>query len=162
MKPLEIARGAWAPLAVFAVSFPLAAMPFAEDAYPALHVLGGVALAYFSRRAVRLVHRAWPPVLSSLVAFSLACTGALAWEIGEFAVDFVAGTALQEGLFDTMTDLILAASGAAAWLALRRCALPRRQIDLLRAKSHAALPDRPTERAGRRPPRRSAKYRTAP
>ncbi|HET7198678.1 MAG TPA: hypothetical protein VFI86_08435 [Burkholderiales bacterium] len=64
-------------------------------------------------------------MLSSLVAFSLACTAALAWEIFEFTSDFLLGTTLQEGLFDTMTDLILAAAGAAAWLALRRCRLPR-------------------------------------
>lgn len=167
MKPLEIGRGAWAPLVVLAASFPLAATPFAEDAYPALHVLGGVTLAYFFRRAVRLVHRGWPPVLSSLVAFSLACTGALAWEIGEFVVDFVAGTALQEGLFDTMTDLILAAAGAAAWLALRRCAAEVHDLTVQKATMAAGcdgptVPDRPTDPAGRRHPRRSAKYRTAP
>ena len=114
----------WAPLAVLLVSFPIAAMPFAESAYPVLHLLGGAALAFFFRRAVRLVQTAWPPVLSSLVAFSLACTTALAWEIFEFAVDFIFGTTLQEGLLDTMTDLILAAAGAAAWLTLRRCSLP--------------------------------------
>lgn len=116
----RILRGGWAPLAVLVASFPLATMPYAEAGYSALHVLGGVALAYFARRAVRLVHGGWPPVLSSVVAFALACTGALAWEIAEFAIDFAFGTNLQEGLLDTMTDLILAAGGAAAWLALRR------------------------------------------
>ena len=115
-----ILRGGWAPLVVLLASFSLARMPYAEAGYSALHVLGGVALAYFARRGVRLVHRGWPPLLSSVVAFALACTGALAWEIAEFAIDFVFGTTLQEGLFDTMTDLILAAAGAAAWLALRR------------------------------------------
>ena len=117
---LQILQGGWSPLLVLAVSFPVSMMASAESIYPLLHLLGGASLAYFFRRAVRIVHRAWPPVLSSLVAFSLACTGALAWEIAEFAVDFVFHTALQEGLFDTMTDLILAAGGAAAWLALRR------------------------------------------
>jgi hypothetical protein len=117
---LEILKGGWAPLAVLGVSFPIAAMPFAEVVYPVLHLLGGMALAYFFRRAVHLVHRAWPPLASSLVAFALACTGALAWEIAEFAVDFLFATSLQEGLLDTMTDLVLAAAGAAAWLALRR------------------------------------------
>jgi hypothetical protein len=114
----------WAPAAVLLVSFPVAATPFAESVYPVLHLLGGAALGYFFRRAVRLVHTGWPPMVSSLIAFSLACTTALAWEIFEFAVDFLFGTTLQEGLLDTMTDLILAASGAAVWLALRRCSLP--------------------------------------
>lgn len=115
-----ILRGAWAPLAVLIASFPLAGAPYAEAAYSALHVLGGVALAFFARRAVRLLHAGWPPVLSSVVAFALGCTGALAWEIAEFGIDVVFGTTLQGGLLDTMTDLILAAAGAAAWLALRR------------------------------------------
>jgi hypothetical protein len=123
---LDILRGAWAPLVVVLVSFPIAATRYAESAYPVLHLLGGAALAYFFRRAVRLVHRGWPPGLSSLVALALACTGALAWEFAEFASDFVFGTTLQEGLLDTMTDLILAAAGAAAWLALRRCPMPGR------------------------------------
>jgi hypothetical protein len=113
-------EAAWAPLTVLLVSFPVARMPFAESVYPVLHLLGGAALAYFFRRAVRRFYHGWPPMLSSLVAFSLACTGALAWEVAEFAIDFVFGTTLQEGLLDTMTDLILAAAGAAAWLALRR------------------------------------------
>jgi hypothetical protein len=125
-KALEVLRGAWAPLAVLLASFPIAATRYAESAYPVLHLLGGAALAYFFRRAVRLVHRGWPPGLSSLVALALACTGALAWEFAEFGIDFLFGTALQEGLLDTMTDLILAAAGAAAWLALRRCPVPRR------------------------------------
>ncbi len=117
---VRILRGGWAPLAVLLLSFPLAAIPYAQPGYSVLHVLGGVALAYFARRAVRVVHGGWPRVLSSVVAFALACTGALAWEIGEFAIDFVFGTTLQEGLLDTMTDLILSAGGAAAWLAVRR------------------------------------------
>lgn len=128
---LEAIRVAgWAPLAVFAASFPFAATRYAESAYPVLHLLGGAALAYFFRRALRLCYAGWPPVLSSLVAFALACTGALAWEIGEFASDFLFGTMLQEGLFDTMTDLILSAAGAAAWLALRRCPMPRPPLRL--------------------------------
>jgi hypothetical protein len=117
---VHVLRGAWAPAVVLVASFVCAVSPYAEAAYSVLHVVGGVALAYFARRAVRLVHGGWPPVLSSVVAFALACTGALAWEIAEFAIDFLFGTNLQEGLLDTMTDLILAAGGAAAWLALRR------------------------------------------
>jgi hypothetical protein len=139
----------WAPLTVLLVSFPLASMPFAERAYPLLHLLGGAALAYFFRRAVRSAYTGWPPVLSSLVAFSLACTGALAWEIAEFAIDFLAGTKLQEGLLDTMTDLILAGGGAAAWLTLRRCPVPVQ-------KAARRDPDRPLRNAARPPPRESA------
>ena len=116
----RVAAGAWAPVVVVLVSLPASSAPFAEGLYPVLHVAGGAALAYFFRRAVRLAYTGWPPLLSSLVAFSLACTGALAWEMAEFAIDVVFGTTLQAGLLDTMTDLILACAGAGAWLALRR------------------------------------------
>lgn len=149
---LRLSGSGWAPLLVLAASFPLATEPFAQSVYPLLHVLGGAALAYFFRRTVRLVYRGWPPVLSSLVAFSLACTGALAWEIAEFVIDFVFGTALQEGLFDTMTDLILAACGAAAWLAVRRGV-----HDL--APARTAWRVQSTDRQGTR---ESAENRTAP
>lgn len=149
----EILRGGWAPLAVLLASFPFANTRHAEAAYSVLHLLGGVALAWFFRRAVRLVNAGWPPGLSSLVAFALACTGALAWEIAEFAIDFVFGTRLQEGLLDTMTDLILAAAGAAAWLALRRCPMPR---------VGSATPGRPAADAVRQRGGESAENRTAP
>lgn len=149
---LQILRGGWAPLLVLAVSFPVSLLAFAESLYPLLHLLGGAALAYFFRRAVRLVHGGWPPLLSSLVAFSLASTGALAWEIAEFAVDFVFGTMLQEGLFDTMTDLILSCAGAAAWLALRRGV---QDLAPRRTAWHA-------ESTGRQRPEQSAENYTAP
>ena len=152
----DILRGGWAPLAVLLASFPFANTRFAESAYSLLHLLGGVALAWFFRRAVRIVHRGWPPGLSSLVAFALACTGALAWEIAEFAIDFVFGTKLQEGLLDTMTDLILAAAGAAAWLALRRCPMPRV------LNSPTATPGRPAGDTARQPAHENAENRTAP
>jgi len=43
----------------------------------------------------------------------------------EFGVDQMWGTHLQEGLIDTMTDLMLGVSGAALYLGY--AALPRRQ-----------------------------------
>lgn len=150
---IEILRGGWAPLAVLLASFPFASTRYAEAAYSVLHLLGGAALAWFFRRAVRIAHRGWPPGLSSLVAFALACTVALAWEIAEFASDFLFGTTLQEGLLDTMTDLILAAAGAAAWLALRRCPMPR--------IGSRPAPDRPSPETVRQPGDESAENRTA-
>ncbi len=153
-KLIEISRGGWAPLAVLLASFPFANTRYAESAYSVLHLLGGAALAWFFRRALRILHRGWPPGLSSLVAFALACTGALAWEIAEFAIDFVFGTKLQEGLLDTMTDLILAAAGAAAWLALRRCPMP--------GVNFPATPGRPTGDTVRQPGGESAENRTSP
>jgi hypothetical protein len=52
-----------------------------------------------------------------LLAFTAACSTALAWEIAEFMSDQLLGTALQEGNLDTMSDLMLGLAGAAAYLA---------------------------------------------
>src|SRR2546423_6306234 len=83
------------------------------DAWWLAHVVGGAALAFWFSRLAR-IDVPWRYV----VAFALACTGALAWEAGEFAIDQVLGTALQEGNLDTMSDLLLSVSGAAAYLSL--------------------------------------------
>ena len=84
-----------------------------DDAASHGAVLGGAALAFwFSRLAT--IEVPWRYV----VAFALACTGVVAWEAGEFAVDQLVGTALQEGNLDTMTDLLLSVCGAAGYLSL--------------------------------------------
>ena len=81
------------------------------DIWWLLHILGGAALAFwFSRLATIEVPWRYG------VAFALACTGVVAWEAGEFAIDQLFGTALQEGNLDTMTDLLLSVCGAAAYL----------------------------------------------
>jgi hypothetical protein len=51
-----------------------------------------------------------------VLAFALACTVALAWELAEFAIDQLAGTRLQEDLAETMSDLLFAVCGAALYL----------------------------------------------
>jgi hypothetical protein len=94
----------WAPAAVIALVPVAAHLQSTIDLWWLMHIFGGAALAfYFSR---------WMP----LVALSFACTGALAWEAGEFALDQVAGTTLQQGNLDTMSDLLLSVCGAAAYL----------------------------------------------
>ena len=101
---LRLAMGRlWAPLAVLALA-PMA--PRAEgvlDLWWLLHILCGAAIAF-----------CFTPF--RVLAFAIACTGAVAWEAGEFAMDQWFGTALQEGNLDTMTDLLLSAAGAAGYL----------------------------------------------
>ena len=57
-----------------------------------------------------------PGALRYVCAFCAACTAALGWELAEFAIDQVAGSALQEGRVDTMSDLMLSVCGAALFL----------------------------------------------
>jgi len=85
---------------------------------PALIVLA--ALAYCYLRAIAIAGPrlgALRPAAAYLLAFALSCSTALGWEIGEFIIDQFAGTTLQQGNYDTMSDLILGIAGAAAYLA---------------------------------------------
>lgn len=54
-----------------------------------------------------------PPIVISLIAFNFALTIGVLWEIFEYAMDRVFGLNLQqEGLVDTMEDLIIDCVGA--------------------------------------------------
>jgi len=110
----------WAPALIVLAALVLAHLPRAPDWWWFLHVTGGAAVAYCYLRAIAIagpILGVLRPAGAYLLAFALACTTALAWEIGEFTIDQIAGTALQEGNFDTMSDLILGTVGAAAYLA---------------------------------------------
>lgn len=109
----------WAPALIALAALVLAHLPRAPDWWWLLHVAGGAAVAFCYLRAIRIAS----PVLGALraaalylLAFALSSTTALAWEIGEFAIDQFAGTTLQQGNFDTMSDLILSVAGAAVYL----------------------------------------------
>jgi len=111
----RLVQPAWAPLAVFALSFGVGQLSFARDVWWAFHVMGGASLAFFFLHVIDVL-RAVHPVARYVVAFSLACTVALGWELAEFALDQLFRTTLQEGLLDTMSDLMFAVCGAAAYL----------------------------------------------
>jgi hypothetical protein len=115
-RPLR--NAASAPLAVLVLGWLVGRTPVAPDLWWLLHVMGGVALAFFFLRVFKGNAR-------YAAAFAFACTGALAWEAIEFALDELFATKLQEGLVDTMTDLLFGACGAAGYLAF--AALPRRE-----------------------------------
>ena len=113
-------KALWAPALIVLAALALAQVARPPDWWWLLHIAGGAAVALCYLRAIGIA-RPWLGELRSLakylLAFALACTTALAWEIGEFALDQVAGTTLQQGNFDTMSDLILSVVGAAAYLA---------------------------------------------
>lgn len=108
-------EAAWAPALVLLWNAIVTRMPFAHDLYWLLHLLGGVALAYFFLHAIEIL-RVVQPTARYAVAFALACTAALAWELGEFAIDQVSGTRLQEDLNETMSDLMFGVCGTALYL----------------------------------------------
>jgi hypothetical protein len=101
----------WAPLAVVAMHAMLAAVLGHRRAFdPAFHVLGGAAGAYGLSQGLI------PPLRTALkrqvVVVLVVCGVALLWELGEFVWDAIAGTHVQLGARDTLTDLALGASGA--------------------------------------------------
>jgi len=103
----------WAPVAVALVAFVLGRVP-AIDPWWLVHVVGGAAVAFSYLRLAALAGGRYGLAHAGvryLVAF------ALAWELAEFAVDETTGSDLQEGLMDTMSDLMLSVCGAAAYLA---------------------------------------------
>jgi hypothetical protein len=109
----------WAPAAVVLMAFVLGRLP-SVDLWWLMHVAGGAAVSFCYLRLTALVgwrYGLGHPGVRYLVAFALACSTALAWELGEFAVDETTGSDLQEGLMDTMSDLMLSVCGAAAYLA---------------------------------------------
>ena len=117
-----IREALWAPALIVLAAVALAHIPRAPDWWWLMHVAGGAAVAYCYLRAIAIAGPrlgALRPAGVYLLAFALACTTALGWEVGEFTVDQFAGTTLQQGNYDTMTDLILGIVGAAAYLAGR-------------------------------------------
>jgi hypothetical protein len=105
--------------------------PYRPEIFSLLHFLGGAAVAYFFMHLLLGAER-WfgkpKPIVCYAASFALACTAAVFWEIGEYACDSLLGTAMQDGLGDTMGDLIFSALGAAVSLAL--VALSRKEARL--------------------------------
>ena len=106
---------AWAPVAVLGFSFVIGGMSFAREVWWLLHVVGGVALAFFFLNAIHALD-AVRPAWRHVAVFALACTAALGWELLEFAIDQILRTRLQESLVDTMSDLMFGVCGVALYL----------------------------------------------
>ena len=109
----------WAPAAIAVAAFVLGRVP-GVDAWWFVHLAGGAAVAFCYLRLIALAHGRFGTMHTGvryLLAFALACSTALAWELAEFALDETLGSDLQEGLMDTMSDLMLSVCGAAAYLA---------------------------------------------
>lgn len=114
---------AWAPLGVF-IAHAILGRLLGHEPYvdPAMHFLGGAAIAYFIRRAAELIPQ-WVGTPSSLgfdlIAFGLACFAALFWEFAELFSDIFLDTRIQISARNTLRDLALGVMGATTYLALR-------------------------------------------
>ncbi len=131
----------WAPAMIVLGALVLAHLPRAPHWWWLLHIVGGAAVAFCYLRAIRIAAPrlgALQPAGAYLLAFALSCSSALGWEIGEFAVDQIAGTTLQQGNFDTMSDLILGVAGAAVYLGVHAIRSSRTSWPELGKRQHQA------------------------
>jgi hypothetical protein len=111
-------ESAWAPLGVVGIyivglalhlfrMFPFIDMP--------THFLGGMAITYFYRSAIRnsqTLLGPTPHLLQVLFAFTATGTTAVLWEFYENLIDHFFGTHMVRGLEDTIIDLAMGLSGA--------------------------------------------------
>ena len=120
-----VRRAGWAPIAVFLLH---AFLSRALDGYTRLppldipmHLLGGVAIAYFFSSCFaalpeRVVSKEWRRPFQWLVVASLTATAAVCWEFAEFTSDRLLGTGAQKGLEDTLLDMALGIMGGVLYL----------------------------------------------
>ncbi len=115
---VTLRESAWAPLSVVALY--LTGLAFhLYDLFPLLdvptHFLGGVAITYFYRSAIKNSQSFagdvpfWAQVL---LAFTCTGTTTVLWEFYENIIDYVFRTHMVLGLFDTLKDMFMGILGA--------------------------------------------------
>lgn len=111
-------ESAWAPLGV--ILFYLLGLAFGwYDTFPPLdiptHFLGGVAITYFYRCAIRNSQKYLgeiPLLVQILLAFTATGTTTIFWEFYEYFLDSSFGAHNIRGVTDTIVDFITGLSGA--------------------------------------------------
>jgi hypothetical protein len=110
-------ESAWAPLGVFGFYLIGLALHL-YDLFPPLdiptHFMGGVAITYLYRSAVRNsqeIAGEIPPPVRVLLAFTCTGTTIILWEFYENLFDFFFGTDMVRGLEDTLVDMFLGLLG---------------------------------------------------
>ena len=111
-------ESAWAPLGV--IGLYLLGLAFhLYDPYPALdiptHFLGGVAITYFYRSAIRNSQQTLgeiPFLVQILFAFTSTGTTIILWEFYENILDFTFKAHNVLGLADTLKDMLMGLLGA--------------------------------------------------
>jgi hypothetical protein len=111
-------EAAWAPLSVLS-AYLLGLAFHLYQFFPPLdiptHFMGGVAITYFYRVAIRNSQKIVgdiPFPIQVLLAFTCTGTTTVLWEFCENFFDFFFGTDMVRGLQDTVVDLFLGLSGA--------------------------------------------------
>jgi hypothetical protein len=118
-------RAGWAPIATFLLHAFLSRVLDAYTRFPPLdipmHLLGGVAIAYFFSSSFRALpdgvvsgDARW--LAESLCVASLTATASVFWEFAEFTSDRLFSTGAQKGLEDTILDMALGILGGVLYL----------------------------------------------
>src|SRR5258706_1094973 len=111
-------EGAWAPLSVvvfYAIGLALHLFRTFPNIDIPTHFLGGVAITYFYRVAIKNSQSMLgniPLPIQILLAFTATGTTAVFWEFYENILDFFLHTHMVLGLFDTIKDLFDGIMGA--------------------------------------------------
>jgi len=111
-------ESAWVPLSVL-IFYLFGRLFHLFDLFPRLdiptHFIGGVAITYFYRSAIRNSQRnvgVIPAPIQTLLAFTCTGTTIILWEFYENLFDFFFGTHMVRGLEDTIADMFLGLLGA--------------------------------------------------
>ena len=121
-----VLRALWLPLAVLLLHlfgmFVLGVYDMVSHLDVLTHLVGGAAIAWFFRRSLGILrrHRILEPVDTRsdvLILLGLVCAATVAWEMGEYVLDSLAGTRWQQSLEDTLKDQLSGLVGGVVYAA---------------------------------------------
>jgi hypothetical protein len=111
-------ESAWAPFGVF-IFYLIGRTLQLFNLFPRLdiptHFIGGVAITYFYRSAIRNsqgIAGGIPASIQTLLAFTCTGTTIILWEFYETLSDFFFGTQMVRGHEDTVLDMLMGLLGA--------------------------------------------------
>jgi hypothetical protein len=123
-------ESAWAPLGVFLLYLVARSLQL-YNRFPPLdiptHFLGGVAITYFYRVAIRNAQQlvgSIPLPIQVLFAFTCAGTTMIFWEFYEYTSDFLLDSKMVRGVTDTTVDFFVGLLGALVLSIFYRHRLP--------------------------------------
>lgn len=123
---ITLREAAWAPLSIIAF-YVIGLALHLYDLFPPLdlpsHLLGGVAITYFFRSAIKNSQRLVGDIpIPIQIIFAFTCTGTtiIFWEFYENLLDLFFGTHMVRGLEDTVVDMLLGLLGAIVFTLLYR------------------------------------------
>ena len=115
---ITLREAAWAPLSIIAF-YAIGLALHLYDLFAPLdlpsHLMGGVAITYFFRSAIKNSQRIVGDIpIPIQIIFAFTCTGTtiIFWEFYENLLDLFFGTHMVRGLEDTIVDMFLGLLGA--------------------------------------------------